>query len=143
MHDPINPPAQIEQAAETAESLRAIALRQIAQVKELKEQRKQIREQKKNLLENDVLLADAVAAAEERNQEIKQIKAKVVATPEYQQNNVKDKELGDEIRELSDSITNHVVNYTKIAGDYLEDEEGNELKITHKVTVSSGQMRLF
>lgn len=89
------------------------------------------------------MLNDAVSAAEERNREIKELKAKVVATPEYQQNNIKDKELGEQIKELSESITNHVVNYTKIAGDYLEDEEGNELKITHKVTVSSGQMRLF
>jgi len=136
--------AQVEQMAETAQSVRAIALRQLAEVKRLKDERKQIKEQKKNLLENDVMLADAVAAAEERNQEIKQLKAKVVGTPEYAQNNIKDKELTEQINELSESITNHLVNYTKISGsDFLEDEEGNELKIKHKIMVSSGQMRLF
>lgn len=138
------PAAEVRVDAESFHTVRAIALRQMRESKELKEKRKAIREQKQNLLENDVILQDALSALEERMTEIKELKAKVVNQPEFLQLKLKEKELTEEINELGESITNHLVNYSKMTGsDYLEDEEGNELRIKYKISVSSGQLRLF
>ena len=53
-------------------------------------------------------------------------------------------EIKAEMADLTDGLTGHLINYSRMTGtNVIEDEDGKELRISHKVSVKSGQMRLF
>lgn len=145
MNDVFGGPVSAEvREVQTPESLRNIALRVLAQIKENKEQRKLLKEQEESLMNADQAVREAERAAEPYTKAVTKLKKLVKDTPEYATIGLKGKELGRELKGMSETLTNHLVNYTRLTGsNILEDEEGRQLKIKHAISVLSGQMRLF
>jgi len=146
MNSPLAPSSPVAEVREVSDvtSIRNIALRQIERIRELKVDVKALRDQKKSLMENDPALKQAENNAEEHLQAIKEAKSKVKALPEHAQLDTKEKEIKSEINEISGTLSNHLIQYSNLTGsNILEDDDGNELKIKHKVSVTSGQLKLF
>lgn len=146
MNNPIAPQNEVAEVrqVESVHAIRDIALRQIEQIGELKEKKKLLTEQMKSIIDNDQDLAHVESEAEELLEAIKAAKAKVKNRPEYVSIEVKAKEVAEEIKEVGESLGNHLISYSTLTGsNYIENHEGKQMKIKHKVSVHSGQQRLF
>lgn len=146
MTNPIAPQdvaAEVRQV-QNPEVLRTLALRTLGQIRELKGEKKNLAESKQSIADNDTQLQAAVERAEEFLTKVKEHKARIKALPETQNITAKEKDVAKELKNLGETLTHHLINYTKATGsNVIEDENGKELKIKHKVSVSSGQMKLF
>lgn len=135
--------AQIQEAT-TPESLRAMSLRLLAQAKGLKHDLALISEQKKSIIDGNESVRKATVAAEPYTKVLTSARKAVREQPEHKGLVAKEKEVKKELKEVSTSLTNHLVNFTRLTGvNVIEDENGKELKIKHAISVLSGQMRLF
>ncbi len=146
MNNPIAPQAPVAEVrqVDSVYAVRDVALRQISMIKELKEKQKQIREMKKSIMDNDQDLAHIESEAEELLEAIKAAKAKVKQQNDYVSLDVQEKELKEEINEIGETLSGHLITYSQMTGsNYIEDESGKQMKIKHKVSVHSGQQRLF
>lgn len=146
MNNPLAPQNEVAEVrqVESVHAIRDIALRQIEQIGELKKKQAHFKEMKKSIMENDTDLAHAESEAEELLNRIKEAKAKVKKQSDYVQADLNDKDVADEIKEIGESLSNHLVSYATLTGsNYIENHEGKQMKIKHKVSVHSGQQRLF
>lgn len=144
MNNPLSTPTAEVRQEEASHERRSIALRQINLIKEMKNEKRLIREQKQSIADNDVRLNDAQTHAEEHLQAIKEAKAILKSQPETMALNITEKELNQQIKELGESLSNNLVAYMDETGStFIEDENGKELKIKQKISVHSGQQRLF
>lgn len=135
--------AQVETVT-TPESLRAISLRLLEQVKSLKHDLKLISEQKTSIMNASADVRKANADAEPYTKAVTSAKKKVKEQMDFKQLTSKEKETKKELKEISTTLTNHLVNYTHLTGvNVIEDDNGREMKIKHAVSVLSGQMRLL
>ena len=133
-----------EEQVKTIESVKAVALRKIGVIKELKDKKKMFSEQKKSILDNDKNLQKAIDNAEELVKAIKTAKDLVTAKKNFSDIVQKNKDTHSEIKELIETLTGHLLNYSKMAeADFIEDESGKVLKIQHKISLKDGQLKLF
>jgi hypothetical protein len=146
MNNPLAPQNEVAEVrqVDSVYAIRDVALRQIEQIKELKEKQKHFTEMKKNILENDQDLTHAQSQAEELLEAIKTAKAKVKKQSDYVQAELNEKDVKEEIAEIGESLSGHLISYSALTGsNYIETAEGKQMKIKHKVSVHSGQQRLF
>lgn len=137
-------PTTREQTEDSVKAITALALRSVAELKRLKAERKEVREQKRNLVVNDKGVSDIEYEMTDLTLKLKEAKAKISRTPEHEKLKLQDKELTEMINEVSEMLTSHLISYTNLTGsNIIEDDDGNELEIKHKVTVKSGQLKLF
>ena len=147
MNNPLSQPtpaAEVRQDVSSVQAVENISIRQLHQMKELKEQQKLLKEQKKSIMENDRDLTDAENNAADYLQAIKEAKAKIKQQRDFVEIDAKEKELKAEMKELGVSLNNNLTNYSRLTGsNVIEDDEGKEYKIKHQVQVKSGQLRLL
>lgn len=145
MNNPIPGPISAEvRGVETTSVIRSIALRQMGRLKELKGQQRDLKESMTNLMDNNKDLQDILAQAETMLQRIKDEKSKVKTGREYSQLNIKEKELRSEIKDIQESLNNHLVNYSRMTGsNFIEDEEGKEIEFKVRIKLQSGQLKLL
>lgn len=145
MKSPLTPTQEVRyQNLGDYSEVRAIALRKIDKIKNLKDEKRLIREQKQSITDNDTRLNDAEIMAHDYLQAIKEAKAVLKSQPKMLALAIAEKELGQQIKELGESLSNNLVAYMDETGStFIEDESGKELKIRRKISVHSGQQRLF
>src|SRR5579872_6597811 len=80
-----------------------ICLRQIDEIKRLKEELKKHNETVSSILENDATLSELSDRAEERVQAVKQLKGELMHSLEVANAKIKAKECREEIKELKES----------------------------------------
>ena len=111
------------------QQLEALVGRKVSQIDELKEKLKNFREQVKNVADNDDQLQTAEQAANDVITAIQKRKAEIRNLPEVKSVKMQMKQVGDEIKELQESLNNHLVNlhqltgtkeFTTLAGDTRE-----------------------
>lgn len=135
--------AEVRQV-ETAESLRAVSLRALANIKDLKDKKKILLERKKAMFDNDSRVSEATRQAEEYVEAVKVAKEKVKATNSYTELESELKDLNNELKDYGQTVNDYLFEYSRMTGkNEIVDETGKTLKIKHQVQVKSGQMRLF
>lgn len=126
------------------ETVKNLALREIEQLKELKEKQKLLNEEKQSILDNDTELSRKESDIQPVVDEIKKIKKTIKASEQFMAIESKAKDLKEDIDMVKDSLSNALINYTKLTGsNFIEDATGKQYKIKHKLSVSSGQLKLF
>lgn len=125
-------------------AVRGIILRQIDKLKEDKEKQKTLKESMTNLLDNDSMLQDVLTQAETILQRIKDEKTRVKNGSEYIQLQVKEKELKSAIKDVQESLNNHLINYRDLTGvSIVTDEDGNDIHFSIRANMKSGQLKLL
>lgn len=146
MNNPIAPtPVSAEvREIQTADSLRAVSLRALEHIKEIKDKKKLLAEKKKALFDNNPQVAEAEREAESFVEKVKIAKERVKATNDFAEVEAQLKDLNSELKEYGETVNGHLFEYSRMTGkNEIVDEEGKTLKIKHQVQVKSGQMRLF
>lgn len=135
---------EVQTESEEVRSLKAVSLRALGHIKELKEKKKLLAERKKALFENDRDVSEAEKEAEEYVEAVKTAKERVKATNTFAQLEAEMKDLNGELKEYGETVNGHLFEYSRLTGkNEIVDEEGKTLKIKHQVQVKSGQLRLF
>lgn len=141
---PTEPVAAEVRSVETADSLRAVSLRALANIKDLKDKKKLLLEKKQAMFDNDANVSEAVREAEEYVEAVKTAKERVKATNSFAQLEAEIKDLNGELKEYGETVNGHLFEYSRLTGkNEIVDESGKTLKIKHQVQVKSGQLRLF
>lgn len=141
---PTEPVAAEVRTIETAESLRAVSLRALEKIKEIKEKKKLLAEKKKALFDNNSQVAEAEREAEEYVEAVKTAKERVKATDAFAQLESELKDLNADLKDYGETVNGHLFEYSRMTGkNEIVDEDGKTLKISHQVKVKSGQLRLF
>lgn len=122
--------AQAEAAdklGETLISLQALIERHSARLEELQNEMRELGEQQRNLVENDTQLSELSEAAEEVNNKVKARQTALKQSPEMVQLTLKRKELKEEVVEMQQTISNHLVRYYQMTGSQvIETSDGQE-----------------
>lgn len=127
---------QSDQFAETLQSLEKIIERNANQMEEVKDELKKRRTMLKNYFENDTKLADAEEQAVEYKSQVKERKGQLQLEPQVVDLQVKIKELKDRQNEISETLSNHLVNHHRLTNSTSFDtSEGDqwEYKIQAKI----------
>lgn len=141
----MTPPAIVQSVGEIdVHSQLAIIQRQMAEIDRLKDEKKNHRESLNNLLENNAEYNEKNEAKKSAAREAKLAKDKVLVTPEATNIVVKMDDVTAEIKELQESLSNHLMVYhTKTGNRSFEDAEGNERTIVYNYKVKPKQLSLF
>lgn len=145
MTNPINPPAIVIEVNQNEEQATlAIIQRQMIEIDRLKGEKKNQREMLQNIVENSKEFDEKEEVRKVAAREAKLAKDKVLVTPEATQIIVKMDDITGEIKELQESLSNHLMVYhTKTGKRTFEDAEGNERTIVYAYKVKPKQMSLF
>lgn len=104
------------QVAETLISLQNLIERNANELDRLREEQKQLKESLKNIFENDVELADAQHKAQEASRAIKERKQSVDNSPEVKKLTLKLSEMKEEMKEIEETLNNHLINLFQLTG---------------------------
>ncbi|PWU23400.1 hypothetical protein C5B42_03140 [Candidatus Cerribacteria bacterium 'Amazon FNV 2010 28 9'] len=123
-------------AGDTLMATQGIINRQAARLDELKEEIKHINESLRSILENDAELSQAEEQLKEVTKRQKARKQQIANNAESTQLKFKLKETRDQVKELEESLNNHLLNYYQITGTKVFDTDDGaqrEFKITARV----------
>jgi DNA repair exonuclease SbcCD ATPase subunit len=112
MADDVAPQSQIDQLHQ----LEALVSRKVSQIDEQKEKLKNFREQVKNVTDNDEQLQKAEQAANDTVTAVQKRKAEIRNLPEVRSLKMQMKEVSDDLKELQESLNNHLVNLHQLTG---------------------------
>ncbi|HSW90274.1 MAG TPA: hypothetical protein VLH19_05410 [Patescibacteria group bacterium] len=107
-------------------ALQGVIARQTARLDTLREDLKKVNESFKGLFENDTQLQEAVGEAKEATLKQKTRKQAVAQSPESMQIKYKITEIKEQIKDLDDSLNNHLINYYQQTGVKFFDSETGE-----------------
>lgn len=133
--------AQAEGAEAFGESL--IALQNVihrysGQQDELNKKMKEIRESLKNMFENDEELQKLEAQQKTANTDVKQKKQRIKESPEAVQLQMKLKEFQEEMNEMQQSLSNHLLRYYQMTGSQvIEEADGGEREFNIKARLKA------
>lgn len=125
-------------------ALQNIIERNAAELKRVKKEKKLILEQQKSIIDNDVIVSELTEQIEPINQNIKERKAKLKNNSEFARLKAKKREISEEEKELSETLSNHLTNYYQQTGaKSVPTSDGNEVGFKIKSNFSSKQLELF
>ncbi len=110
--------------------------RQTAKLDELRVELKKLNESAKSILENDQLLAQIEDEVKEVSKKQKERKASLAQSPESMNLKYKAKDVKESMKELEESLNNHLISYFQLTGTKVFDTEAGEqreFKITARV----------
>ena len=147
MNNITTPPAivqEVDQLAETLTSLQGVISRNAGHLKQLKDEKKHIKEQEQNILDNNdeyCLKRDDIA---DQMRGLKEIKAKVKGQRESLQLSAKKRELSQQEKEIKQTISNHLANYYSLTGNNTFDTlDGEQVEFKVSASFNSKQLSLF
>lgn len=113
--------------AETFNAVLGLIRSLSVQVDELKTKQNEFKERLNNLLENDSQLATFMDQAKEATQAVKRRRQEILNLPEAREVTNKLKEMAEEVRDISDSLTNNLLSYYQMTGvQTFDDPDGSE-----------------
>lgn len=134
------PPVSIEvgsgSASDTLMATQAIINRQAERLDGLKDEAGKVNDSLKSILENDTLLSDAEGEAKEATKKIKERRAQLTQGAESVQLKFKLREIREQIKELEESLNNHLLNYYQLTGTKVFDTDSGqqrEFKVTARI----------
>ncbi len=144
----ITPTAIVEtvrdNASETIFSLQNLIAKNATRLRELKAKKKMLSEQEKSLLENNQEFQEAESVASEHIQAVKEAKLKVKQSLEAQKLKTQKVELSEEEKEIQETLSNHLVSYYSLTNSNIVDiDNGEQIQMTIKATISAKQLELF
>lgn len=144
MNNPLTPPAIVIEADQTILSLQNIIERNATALKEVKKEKKLVVDQQKSIVDNDPIIAELNEQIEPILQSIKERKAKIKNDPEFVKLKMQKREMGEEEKELSEALSNHLTNYYQQTGTKsVPTSSGNEIGFKIKSNFTSKQLELF
>lgn len=108
--------AQVDTTETSYEALKSIIQNLSVKLDELREKQKEYRQISKNILDNDSQLSAYEEQAKEAQLQFKKRKKELMESVEAKEAAAKAKEVGEEMRDIQDSLTNHLLNYYQITG---------------------------
>lgn len=100
--------------AESFEATKRLVQNLSVKLDELKAKQKEFRERLKNLQVNDALLSEYEEQAKAAASEFTKRKKELMASVEAQEVQAKLKETNEELKDIQDSLTNHLLNYFQV-----------------------------
>lgn len=107
-------------------AVQAIIVRQSSRLDELKDQMKKLNESMRSIFDNDQALAQAEEQAKESSKVQKERKQQLNQSAEAMQLKYKIGEIRDQVKDLEESLNNHLLNYYQITGSKFFDTEMGE-----------------
>ncbi len=127
-----------EAFGESLMSLQNVIRRYGQQQDELNKKIKEIRESLKNMFENDEELQKLEAQQKTANTDVKQKKQRIKESPEAVQLQMKIKEFQEEMNEMQQSLSNHLLRYYQMTGSQvIEEEDGGEREFNIKARLKA------
>lgn len=112
---------------ETFVAIKGLVQRLAQQLDEVIAKQKEYKERLKNLMDNDSQLQAYVDESAKATKAVTQRKVELNQSLEGKEIRAKIKELGEEIKDLKDSLTNNLLNYFQITGTQsFETDDGQE-----------------
>lgn len=145
MNNPINPPAVVQQVSENAveEHLNLVRVK-LEKIEELKANKKEYREMINNLLENDEEYSERNEKKKDLQREVKEAKNRILGSQEAADIIAKMDDTTADIKDLEESISNHLMVYHQKTGrTTFDDIDGNERTVVYKYKVKPAQLSLF
>lgn len=143
MHNPLTPPA-VHQDAATIGTFQALIARQAMALREVVDKTKTLKEEVKDILQNDTQLSELEQAADVHNQKVKERKAVMNNTIEVVGVKQKIKELQEQKKELEESMSNNLVNYHSLTNSTsLDTPTGEQVEFVVRARIKPQQLRLF
>lgn len=112
--------------AQTVMATQAIINRQVMRLDTLKSELKELNESTKSILDNDEILASAQMELSESSKKLKSRKAQLTQSAESVQIKYKVNEIREQIKELEESLNNHLLSYYQLTGTKVFDTESGE-----------------
>jgi chromosome segregation ATPase len=98
------------------QAVQALIERLCSQLDEVKEKQKETRQSLTNVFANDQQLSEFENQAKNASKAFKQRKTELQQTPEAKQLSAKLKEMSEEVKDIEDSLTNHLISYFQMTG---------------------------
>ncbi len=125
--------ASAEEFGDELISVQAVIRRYSDQQEKLNSEIKERRESLRNLFENNEELQKLEEAQKTVSTDVKQKKQRIKESPEAVQLQMKLKELQEEMGEVQQSLSNHLLRYFQMTGSQvIEEEDGNEREFSVK-----------
>jgi methyl-accepting chemotaxis protein len=119
-----------QQFGEELTSVRNLIQRYAQQMDDMKAQIKEVSDSLRNIFDNDTELQQLEEQAKTMTTDVKNKRQRVKESPEAVQLQMKIKEFKEEQKEISDTLTNHLLRYYQMTGStVIEDESGDEREI--------------
>lgn len=119
--------AQAEQFGEELMATQNIIQRYSEQYDQLNTKIKDLREMLKNLYDNDEELQTKEEEAKTLTQDVRQRKQRIKESPEAIELQMKMKEMGEEKKEIEETLNNHLLRYYTLTGSQvIEEADGSE-----------------
>lgn len=126
---------------DTLSALQALLERQTERVDDLRRKIRAANESMKSILDNDEKLTEVSQSAEKASQDMKSRKKTLTESPEFREQRGKTVELKDELKELEETLNNHLISYFQQTGVKTFDTTGGdqrEFKVYAKVLPKKG-----
>ena len=104
------------QTGQSYEAVKGVIQNLSIKLDELKDKKKEYQQRIKNLLDNDAQLSAYEETAKEAAEAFKKRKQELRDSVEGKEAAAKVKEVGEEIKDIEESLTNHLLNYFQITG---------------------------
>lgn len=134
------PPISIEigtqGSADTVMATQAIINRQAVRLDTLKEDVKRLNDSLKSIMENDEQLSQVENELKESSKKLKERKSQLTQSAESVQLKYKLKDVREQIKELEESLNNHLLNFYQLTGTKVFDTDSGqqrEFKVTAKI----------
>lgn len=125
-----------DSVAETLISLQNLIERNADQLDVKQTALKELRQQLKNVFDNDAQLAEATTQAEEINRQAKERKQSIDNQPEVRQLKLKLADLKEEMKEIEETLNSHLVNLFQMTGSTSFDtSDGDQREFSLKARV--------
>ena len=121
----------------------SLIFRKIEDLVKAKAEVKQLKEMQQNILDKDYEYFTEKTLIDEKKEKLATEKARVLNTAEATQIGVKISEAKEELKEIEESLGNHLEAYNAKTGKTVIEHDGKKVYLTKKVKLASGQLGLF
>ncbi|HEX7017878.1 MAG TPA: hypothetical protein VF209_03155 [Patescibacteria group bacterium] len=119
--------AKSDELADTLMHLQGVIERNAQQLEKIRKEIKEKRELLRNIFENDTELAEAKSQADQYTQQVKERKSKLQADPQSTSLKVQIGEMTQQLKEVEETLSNHLVNYYQLTNSKSFDtSEGDQ-----------------
>lgn len=136
--EPVNEVEESNQVAETLISLQNLIERNANELDRMKDAVKELRQQLKNIFENNVQLTEAEQMAEEVTTKVKELRQSVDNQPEVRQIKLKLTDLKEEMKEIEETLNSHLIHLFQLTGsNSFDTSDGDQREFELKARVKS------
>lgn len=132
-----------DKLAESLTSLQSLIERNADELDRLRTEQKQMRESLKNVFENDAQLVEAEQQAQELTRQLKQRKESLDNSPEVRQLKLKLADLKEEMKEIEETLNNHLINLFQLTGsNSFDTSDGDQREFVLRAKVKPKKLKV-